>query len=213
MSRIRLFLVDDHVALRQAVGAALARERDLEIIGEASDGAAGLAEIARLTPDVVVLDVKMPEVGGIAALPQILAASPRTRVVMFTMYESPSYVHAAITAGATGYVLKNASFDDLLRAIRSVARGAAFLQREITRPMLRRLALDAKLEAERGSITARELQVLELLADGGTNKEIGERLGISDETVKSALKRIFDKLAAADRTEAVARALRQGLIE
>ncbi len=213
MNRTRLFLVDDHVALRQAVQAALSREPDFEVVGAASDGAEGLTDIARLAPDVVILDVKMPEVGGIAALPRVFAASPRSRVLMFTMYENPTYVHSAIAAGATGYVLKNAGFDDLLRAIRSVARGAAFFQTEITRTMLRRLALDAKLEAERGSLTVRELQVLELLADGRTNKEIAQRLGVSDETVKSALKRIFDKLEAADRTEAVARALRQRLIE
>lgn len=210
---IRLFLADDHTALRQAVASVLSREADIEVIGEASNGREAWEQIARLKPDVVVLDLKMPEVGGLAALPQILAVSPQSRVVMFTMHESPVYVHAAITAGASGYVLKTAGFDDLLRAIRSAARGGGFLQTEITRPMLRKIALDAKLEAGRGTMTARELEVLQHLADGRTNKEIGKMLGVSDETVKSALKRIFEKLAASDRTEAVAHALRRRLIE
>lgn len=210
---IRLFLADDHTALRQAVAATLSRERDIEVIGEAANGREAWEQIALKRPDVVLLDVKMPEVGGLAALPKIFEASPQTRVVMFTMHDSPSYVHAAITAGASGYLLKTAGYDDLLRAIRSTARGGGFLQTEVTRPMLRKVALEAKLEAERSTMTARELELLQHLADGHTNKEIGKMLGVSDETVKSALKRIFEKLAASDRTEAVARALRQRLID
>ena len=213
MSAIRVFLVDDHSVLRQAVATMLAAEADIEIVGQSADGTKALVDVARLRPDVVILDLKMPETDGLAVLPRILEASPKTRVVVFTMYENPIYVHTAMQAGATGYVLKTVERDDLLRAIRAVHRGGGFLQEEVTRPLLRRLALEAKLRADKSVLSVREIQVLELLAGGSTNKEIAQRLAISDETVKSHLKRLYDKLGASDRAEAVAIALRQNLID
>jgi DNA-binding NarL/FixJ family response regulator len=209
MSPIRVFLVDDHTVLRQAVAAMLAGENDMEVVGQSGDGRRALDELGRLRPDVVILDLKMPEIDGLSLLPQILEASPKSRVVMFTMYENPIYVHTAMQAGATGYVLKSVERDELLRAIRAVHRGSGYLQAEVTRPLLRRLAL----KAERSALSVREIQVLELLAAGSSNKEIAQRLAISDETVKSHLKRLYDKLGVSDRAEAVAIALRQNLID
>jgi DNA-binding NarL/FixJ family response regulator len=116
-------------------------------------------------------------------------------------------------AGASGYVLKSATKEELLRAIRAIRQGAGFLQAEVTKPLLRRLALDAKLDAERSNLTLREIQILELLSEGKSNKEIAALLSISDETVKTHLKRLYDKLGAADRAQAAAIALRQNLIE
>jgi DNA-binding NarL/FixJ family response regulator len=129
------------------------------------------------------------------------------------MHSNPVYVYEAMHAGASGYVLKSATKEELLRAIRAIRQGAGFLQAEVTKPLLRRLALDAKLDAERSNLTLREIQILELLSEGKSNKEIAALLSISDETVKTHLKRLYDKLGAADRAQAAAIALRQNLIE
>jgi DNA-binding NarL/FixJ family response regulator len=213
MTPIRIFLADDHAVLRQAVSAMLSSEPDMTVVGQASNGIEALAAVKSALPDVVILDIKMPEAGGLEVLAEIRRVCPKARVIVFTMYENPAYVNAAIRAGAGGYVLKSVGRAELLSAIRSVHRGGHFLHAEVTRPLLRRAALEARLRPGGGGLTARDLQVLELLSDGKSNKEIAQALGISDETVKSHLKRLFEKLGVSDRTEAVALALRQNLID
>ena len=213
MMRTRVFLLDDHTVLRQAVRVMLEAENDIEICGEAGEGVAGIREIARTKPDVAIVDLKMPGMSGLGVIPEILKGSRKTAIIVFTMYNNPVYVYEAMHAGASGYVLKTASKEELLRAIRAVKQGAGFLQAEVTKPLLRRLALDAKLEAERSNLTLREIQILEFLSEGKSNKEIGNFLSISDETVKTHLKRLYEKLGASDRAQAVAIALRQNLIE
>ena len=213
MMRTRVFLLDDHTVLRQAVRVMLEVEHDIEIVGEAGDGVEGVAGIGRAKPDVAIVDLKMPGMGGLSAIPEIARTSPKTAIIVFTMYNNPVYVYEAMHAGASGYVLKSASKEDLLRAIRAVKQGAGFLQAEVTKPLLRRLVLDARAEAERSNLTLREIQILEFLAEGKSNKEIASFLTISDETVKTHLKRLYEKLGASDRAQAVAIALRQQLIE
>jgi DNA-binding NarL/FixJ family response regulator len=213
MMRTRVFLLDDHTVLRQAVRVMLEAENDLEICGEAGEGVDGVRGITRSKPDVAIVDLKMPGMSGLSVIPQILQGSPKTAIIVFTMYNNPVYVYEAMHAGASGYVLKSASKEELLRAIRAVKQGAGFLQAEVTKPLLRRLALDAKLEAERSNLTLREIQILEFLSEGKSNKEIANFLSISDETVKTHLKRLYEKLGASDRAQAVAIALRQNLIE
>jgi DNA-binding NarL/FixJ family response regulator len=213
MMRTRVFLLDDHTVLRQAVRVMLEVEHDIEIVGEAGDGVEGVAGIGRAKPDVAIVDLKMPGMGGLSAIPEIARTSPKTAIIVFTMYNNPVYVYEAMHAGASGYVLKSASKEDLLRAIRAVKQGAGFLQAEVTKPLLRRLVLDARAEAERSNLTLREIQILEFLAEGKSNKEIASFLSISDETVKTHLKRLYEKLGASDRAQAVAIALRQNLIE
>lgn len=213
MTRTRVFLLDDHTVLRQAVRVMLEAENDIEIVGEAGDGVQGVAGIGRTRPDVAIVDLKMPGMGGLSAIPEIVRTSPKTAIIVFTMYNNPVYVYEAMHAGASGYVLKSASKEDLLRAIRAVKQGAGFLQAEVTKPLLRRLVLDARAEAERSNLTLREIQILEFLAEGKSNKEIANFLSISDETVKTHLKRLYEKLGASDRAQAVAIALRQSLIE
>lgn len=213
MSPIRIFLVDDHAVLRQAVAAMLADQPDMTVAGEAGNGKEALANIKAARPDVVMLDIKMPEAGGLEVLGDLQVACPKARVILFTMYENPAYVNAAIRAGASGYVLKSVSREELLEAIRAVHAGRRFLDAEVTRPLLRRAALEAKLRPGGGGLTVRDIQVLELLADGKSNKLIAQALGVADETVKSHLKRLFEKLGVSDRTEAVALALRQNLID
>jgi DNA-binding NarL/FixJ family response regulator len=155
----------------------------------------------------------MPGLPGLATIPEILAVSPRTGVIVFTMYNNASYVHEAMHAGASGYVLKSATKEELLRAVRAVHSGAGFLQAEVTKPLLHRLAAEAKRAGGAGTLSLREIEVLELLAQGKSNKAIGQVLTISEETVKTHLKRLYEKLGAADRAQAVAIALRQHIIE
>jgi DNA-binding NarL/FixJ family response regulator len=210
---IRIFLVDDHAVLRQAVSVMLGAERDMTVVGQAGNGREALAAVKSARPDVVMLDLKMPEAGGLEVLQDIQRTCPKARVIVFTMYENPAYVNAAIRAGASGYVLKSVGREDLLEAIRAVHGGRRFLHAEVTGPLLRQAALEAKLRPGSGGLTVRDTQVLELLADGKSNQEVAQALGISDETVKSHLKRLFEKLGVTDRTEAVALALRQHLID
>jgi DNA-binding NarL/FixJ family response regulator len=191
----------------------LEAEGDVTVIGEAGEGRAGVRGIAATTPDVAIVDLKMPGMPGLAAIPEILAASPRTGVIVFTMYNNASYVHEAMHAGASGYVLKSATKEELLRAVRAVHSGAGFLQAEVTKPLLHRLAAEAKRAGGAGTLSLREIEVLELLAQGKSNKAIGQVLTISEETVKTHLKRLYEKLGAADRAQAVAIALRQHIIE
>src|ERR1051325_6768152 len=204
MNPIRIFLVDDHAVLRQAVSVMLGAERDMTVVGQAGNGREALAAVKSARPDVVMLDIKMPEAGGLEGLQDIPRTCPKARVIVFTMYENPAYVNAAIRTGASGYVLKSVGREDLLEAIRAVHSGRRFLHAEVTRPLLRQAALEAKLRPGVGGLTVRDIQVLELLADGKSNKEVAQALGISDETVKSHLKRLFEKLGVTDRTEAVA---------
>lgn len=213
MDPIRVLLVDDHTVLRQAVRVMLETEADVAVVGEGGDAREAIQLVERTKPDVVLIDLKMPGTTGLGAIPEIRARSPKTAVIVFTMYENPSYVYEATHAGAAGYVLKSASKEELLRAIRAVHQGAGFLQAEVTRPLLRRLALDARVEAEKMNLSLREIQILEHLSEGKSNKEIAGILSISEETVKTHLKRLYDKLGASDRAQAVAIALRQNLIE
>jgi DNA-binding NarL/FixJ family response regulator len=210
---IRIFLIDDHTVLRQAVRVMLEAEAELEVVGEAGDAESGVKEIARLRPDVAIVDLKLPGRPGLAAIAEIQVTAPKTAVIAFTMYNNPAYVYEAMHAGASAYVLKSASKEELLQAVRAVHAGSGFLQAEITKPLLQRLALESKLGAGKSAPSARELQVLELVGEGKSNKEIASTLSISDETVKTHLRHLYEKLGVSDRAQAVAIALRQQLID
>lgn len=211
---IRVLLVDDHTAVRQALRVMLEAEPDLEVVGEAGSGDEGVRACARARPDVTLVDLKMPGSPGLAAIPQLLAAAPKSAAIVFTMYDSPAYVQGAIAAGASGYVLKSATREELLRAVRAVHAGAGFLHDQVSRPLLRRLVLDARRgAAPDANLSPREIQVLELCSEGRSNRGIAGALAISEETVKTYLKRLYEKLGASDRAQAVAIALRQQLIE
>ena len=210
---IKILLIDDHTVLRQAVRLMLEAEPELEVVGEAGDADEGVRAVARARPDVAIVDLKLPGTPGLAAIPKLVAASPDTAVIVFTMYNNPVYVHEALHAGASAYVLKSASKEELLRAVRAVHAGSGFLQAELTKPLLKRLARDARLRVGRGAPSARELQVLELAGEGNGNKEIAQKLAISEETVKTHLRHLYEKLGVTDRAQAVAIALRQQLID
>jgi DNA-binding NarL/FixJ family response regulator len=210
---IRTYLIDDHTAVRQAVATMLETADDIEIVGQAGDVPSAVAEVAAAHPDVVLLDLKLPGMGGLSAIPLIQEVASRSRIVVFTMYDNPAFVWETVNSGAAGYLLKTASKEELLQAIRAVASGAGYLQAAVTMPVLRRVAHDTRSSASRRSLTQRELQILEALAEGQPNKTIAHQLSLSEETIKSHLRSMYEKLGAADRAHAVSIALRQRLIE
>lgn len=210
---IQTYLIDDHNAVRESIATMLDASEDIRVVGQAADAETGLREIATLRPDVVLLDLKLPGKGGLAALPEVFAAAPQSRVIVFTMYDNPAFVWETINGGAAGYLLKTASKDEVLRAIRAVARGAGYLQAAVTMPVLKRVAHDARSSGSRRDLTPREREILEALAEGQSNKLIAHQLSLSEETVKSHLRSLYEKLGAADRAHAVSIALRQRLIE
>lgn len=209
---VRLMLVDDHNVLREGLRFMLRAERDLEIVAEASGGSEALTLLEGSLPDVILLDVKMPNLGGLEVLRQIRSRWPDLAVLILTMYDDPEYVEEALEAGASGYLLKSVGREELVRAVRAVASGSGYLQAEITRPVLERFARD--VPAPHGvRLSPRETDVLRLLADGSSNRQIARHLGIGEATVKGYLRSLFEKLGASDRAHAVALALRSRLID
>ena len=213
MKLIRTYLIDDHNAVREAVASMLATEPDICVIGQNSDARNGISDAVEKRPDVIIIDLKMPGMSGLAAISEISSLLPATGIIVFTMYDNPAYVWETMNSGARAYLLKSASKDELLRAVRAVAGGAGFLQAEVTMPLLKRLAYDARTAHERRTLTLREMQILECLAEGLSNKGISNNLEITEETVKSHLKNLYEKLGASDRAHAVSIALRQRMIE
>ncbi|MEP7245804.1 MAG: response regulator transcription factor [Gammaproteobacteria bacterium] len=210
---IRTYLIDDHNAVRQSVATMLETSDDIRVVGQAEELATGVIEVTAMRPDVVLLDLKLPGKGGLASIPDLFAGAPNCKIVVFTMYDNPAFVWETVNAGAAGYLLKTASKEELLHAIRSVASGAGYLQAAVTMPVLKRVAHDARSSGSRRNLSPRELQILESLSDGLSNKTIAYQLTLSEETVKSHLRSLYEKLGAADRAHAVSIALRQRLIE
>ncbi len=213
MNPIRVYLIDDHHVVRQAVVEMLSAEADVEVVGQSGDARSALDAIVREQPDIVIVDLRLPGMGGLVAIKEIRARAPNVGIIVFTMYDNPAYVHESVNRGAGGYVLKNASKSDLLRAVRAVFNDGTYFPAEITKPLLNRLAQHTQNADARGVLTAREFQVLEFLAEGQSSKQIANFLAITEATVKGHLKNLYDKLGAADRAHAVAIALRQHLID
>lgn len=203
---IRLLVVDDHPVVRAGIVGLLAGEADLDVVAEAADGARAVDLAGRLTPDVVLMDLRMPVLDGVAATVQILARDPRCRVVVLTTYETDTDILRAVEAGATGYLLKDTPRPDLIEAVRGAARGETVLSPSVAR----RLVSQVRRADER--LTARELEVLAGVARGGSNAQIGAELFIAEATVKTHLLRIFTKLGVDDRTRAVTVALERGIL-
>ncbi len=213
MNPIRVYLIDDHHVVRQAVVEMLSAESDVSVVGQSGDVRSALEAIPRERPDIVIVDLRLPGMGGLAAIKELRVCVPDAGIIVFTMYDNPAYVHESINRGASGYVLKSASKSDLLRAVRAVYNDGTYLPPEIARPLLSRLAQRSETGQERGVLTPRELQMLEFLAEGQSSKEIANFLAITEATVKGHLKNLYDKLGASDRAHAVALALRQRIID
>ena len=201
---IRVLTADDHSVVRAGLAAMIANEPDIVVVAEASDGAEAVALYAVHRPDVVLMDLRMPRLDGVAAIRAILADHPAARVVALTMYDGDTDIHHALSAGACAYLLKGVRGGELMEAIRSAAAG----QRVIPAAIARTLAEFTP----RVELTAREVEVLRLVAKGLRNREIARVLGRTEGTVKAHLKNIHDKLGVDDRTEAVTLALQRGII-
>lgn len=210
---IRLFQVDDHAIVRDGMRWLLMGEDDIELIGEAADGKHAISEIARLQPDVVLLDLHMPKMGGLEALPLIKAQLPDVKVLVITSFSDDDHVFGAIQAGAMGYLLKDAAPHAILRAIREVANGQSSLGPEIALRLLQQVnkpkATNKPLTKD--PLTERELGILKLVASGETNQDIADRLVVSERTVRTHVSNILSKLHLANRTQAALYALREGI--
>lgn len=201
---IRLFIVDDHVMIRLGMTAMMADEPDIEIVGEACNGAEAITLFDKFLPDVTVMDGMLPDIHGVEAIRAILAKHPEARIILVSINESAEDIHRAIEAGAAGYVSKSQNQDVIIRAIRAVASGEHFLEAELARRLSARTATN--------SLSQRELEVLRLVAEGLVNKQIGGQLGLSENTVKTHLTRIMGKLDVHDRTSLAMRAMALGLL-
>jgi DNA-binding NarL/FixJ family response regulator len=218
--RAKVVIADDNDLVRAGLSSMLANEPDLQLIAEAPNGRVALELCRRLQPDLVLLDVQMPEMDGLSAARAIKAACPATSVVMLTMHEDPDYLLDAFRAGAAGYLLKDVSRRDLLVAIRQVLSGTAILNGETAVRILQRLASEAaappsvpaRPAVTTTPLTPRETEILRLVVQGKTNREIGAMLYLSPGTIKIHVEHILDKLDVSDRTQAAVRAVELGLL-
>lgn len=208
-SKIRVLVVDDHSILRGGLRTCLRTFGDMELVGEAANGEEAVRQTKELQPDVVLMDLKMPVMDGVEATRKIRACCPDTQVVALTSYVEKELVPRALQAGAIGYLLKNVSSQELATALRAAARGQSTLSPEATQALVQSSS-DYRSMVE--PLTPREQQVLSLLVEGRTNMQIGQELGITESTVKSHVSTIIAKMAVASRTEAVAMALKHGLV-
>jgi DNA-binding NarL/FixJ family response regulator len=204
---IRLLIVDDHPVVRDGLRGMLANDPGLAVVGEASDGAEALALVESLQPDVVLMDLRMPGMGGAAAIKALAERGSEARVLVLTTYDSDTDVVLAIEAGATGYLLKDSPREELLRAIRAAARGEAVLAPSVATRLVSQLRAPAP-----DALSDRELEVLTLIAQGETNRGAASRLFISEATVKTHLIHVYEKLGVNDRAAAVATAYERGLL-
>jgi DNA-binding NarL/FixJ family response regulator len=204
---IRVLLADDHPVVRAGVAALLDAEPDLVVVGEATDGAQAVQLAADLSPDVVLMDLRMPRLDGVSATAQITAAQPAVRVLVLTTYDTDTDIVRAVEAGAAGYLLKDAGRRALGDAVRAAARGETVLAPPVAAKLVTRMRLPSP-----EALTAREIEVLILVARGLTNADIGRSLFIGEATVKTHLLRAFGKLGVGDRTAAVTVAIERGIL-
>jgi NarL family two-component system response regulator LiaR len=213
---IRVLLVDDHAVVRKGLRALFEREPGIEVVGEANDGEEAVRIVGRLRPDVILMDLEMPGIGGVEATLQISAAAPDTRIVILTSHAAEEDVFPALKAGALGYLLKHSAPDDVLRAIRQAYRGETVLHPTIARMVLQEIQRPPRPPQPSQPptvepLSARELEVLRLLARGMSNQEIADALVVGEATVRSHVSAILRKLQLASRTQAALYALREGL--
>jgi DNA-binding NarL/FixJ family response regulator len=209
----RLMIVDDHEVVRMGLKAALDIEDDFTVVAEAANGQEAIDRARVQRPDIVLMDVRMDVMDGIEACREIRSEFPDTKVLMLTSYAEEETVVAALLAGAAGYVLKNVARSRLLEALRSVARGETLLDSKVTRSVLEKLTSGTGAKQSEDNLTEREREVLVLIADGATNKEIAQKLVVSENTARNHVSHILSKLGFSRRSEAAAYAVRKGLVK
>ncbi|MEV4312767.1 response regulator transcription factor [Actinocrispum sp. NPDC049592] len=205
---IRLLIVDDHPVVRDGLRVAFTGEPDIEVVGEAANGREAVEQVAALQADVVLMDLRMPELDGVRAIRRLKESSSQARVIVLTTFDTDSDVLPAIEAGATGYLLKDAPTEELLRAVRAAHQGQSVLSPSVANRLIGQVR-----KPQRGTLSPRELEVLQLVADGTTNREAAAKLFISEASIKTHLLHIYAKLDVRDRAQAVAEAYRRGLLD
>jgi DNA-binding NarL/FixJ family response regulator len=208
-SPLSVLIVDDHSVVREGVRRLLGQEDDISVVGEASSGEEAIGLVSRRRPDLVLMDARMPGMGGVRAIQQILEETPRVRIIVFTAHGEEDLLWESLDIGAHGFIMKDVDGATLVSALRQVAAGEPYVDQRLAPDFLRQLSRPKKT----GVLSARERQILQLLADGCSNREVSERLVLSVETVKTHVKHILAKLDAEHRTQAVAIGIRQSLIE
>src|SRR5574341_2566498 len=218
MERIKVLIADDHRVVREGLSAILKTKDEIEVVGEAKDGQEAVEKARALLPDVILMDVSMPRMGGVEATRIIKREFPHIGIVALTMYEEQQYIFDLVRAGATGYLLKYSESSQIVASIRAIYRGESLIHPSVASKILAEFSLLAQRKGKKPSwvehdLTDREITVLRLVADGKTNKEIANSLDLSEKTVKNHVRNIFHKLQVYDRTQAAILAIRKGLIE
>jgi len=208
---IRVLIADDHAIVRKGICALLATEPEIEVVGEAEEGREAITQARRLSPDVILMDLVMPRVDGLEAIRHITACQPEARILVLTSFDGDDKVFPAIRAGALGYLLKDTGPDELIRAIQQVHRGESSLHPTVARKLLQEVSRPTGKAAEPDPLTQREIEVLRLVANGWSNREVADRLHISEATVRTHVSNILGKLNLCSRTQAALYALREGL--
>ena len=215
MEAIKILIVDDHTVVRDGLSTMLRRRKDLVVVGEARNGREAVEKARELRPDVTLMDLRMPEVNGVEAMHHIREENPEAKFIVLTTYDTDEYIFDAIEAGAKGYLLKDASREEVFQAVLAVHRGESLIEPGVTSRVLDRLAQLSRQIGEPGPdvLSYREVEVLQLIAQGEANKTIAASLSIRESTVKTHVANIFTKLEVNHRTEAVTRALQRGIIK
>lgn len=208
---IRILIADDHPVVRRGLNALLATKEEFEVVGEASNGKEAIERVRALSPDVILMDLMMPELDGVQAITQIIDESPDAKILVMTSFATDDKVFPAIKAGALGYLLKDSGPDELIDAIRQVYKGEPSLHPKIARKVLMEISHPTTNTPSEDPLTERELEVLLSIAKGMSNQEIGLKLSISEATVRTHVSRILSKLQLASRTQAALYALKEGL--
>jgi DNA-binding NarL/FixJ family response regulator len=211
---IKILIADDHPVVREGLISMIKREPDFRVIGEAINGIEAVNKTKELKPDIVLMDLRMPELDGVEAIRQISASVPATKFIILTTYSDDEFIFKGIEVGARAYLLKDAPREDLFKAIRAVYQGESLIQPVVASKILDRFAeLSKQAQVPAEVLSEREIEVLMLMAKGDANKEIAAKLHITDSTVKTHISSIFQKLGAKDRTEAVMQAVKKGIIK
>ena len=217
MDPLRVLLVDDHVLFRKGIASIMSQKSEIEIVGEAGDGLEALEKTREIMPDIILMDIDMPRCNGIEATKLIKQEMPYVKIVMLTVSDNEKDLFEAIKSGAQGYLLKNLEPNDLFDMIRGASRGEAAISRSMAAKILvefgRQAVKETNVQGRSGTLTAREAEVLELVAKGASNKEIAASLAIAENTVKNHMRNILDKLHLENRVQAAAFALREGLMQ